>query len=114
MSRAETIINGLEKDYGIECERDFETELCDGDTCRHAECECWDFMTSAVEAHLEAKLRKVKLKGSLSVAELREMLGNCDDQDAPVFVDGKPIHEAWWVGDDGYFITSQDEATTIA
>ncbi len=114
MSRAETIINGLEKDYGIECDSDFETELCDGEGCRHAECDCWDELYRNVESHLEAKLRKVKLKGSLSVAELREMLGNCDDQDAPVFVDGKPIHEAWWVGDDGYFITSQDEATTVA
>jgi len=109
MSRAETIINGLEKDFGIECDPDFETDLCDGDTCRHAECDCWDEFQRNVEAHLEAKLRKVKLKGSLSVAELREMLSNCDDQDAPVFVDGKAIDEAWWTGEDGYLITSKGE-----
>jgi len=107
MSRAETIISGLEKDYGIECDSDFETDLCDGDTCRHAECDCWDELQRNVEAHLEAKLRKVKLKGSLSVAELREMLYHCGNQDAPVFVDGKAIHEAWWTGG-GYFITTQE------
>lgn len=44
---------------------------------------------------------------TMTVRELRQALFNCEDQDAPVLIDGKIVFEAWWTGD-GYFLTSME------
>lgn len=56
MSRRDLIIQDAEADFGLELDSDFEpgvNGLCNGDTCRHAECECWYSFQLAVEEQLE-------------------------------------------------------------
>lgn len=108
MSRRDAIIDEIEKEYGFECDVNFDSDaLCDGDTCRSAECDCWDEFRNDVDNHLDELKRKKQLCGSMSIAELRQALFNADDQDAPVLIDGKAICEAWWNGD-GYQITTME------
>lgn len=56
MSRRDLIIQDAEADFGLELDSDFEpgvNGLCDGDTCRHGECDCWGNFQLAVEGQLE-------------------------------------------------------------
>lgn len=106
------IINELEKELGIECgvNEDFDI-LCDGDTCRHSECQCWDDLKSDVRSHLEEQLEKKRLRGSLTVWQLREALQNANcSVDDPVFINDEPISEAWGSGD-SFNITTRAEVT---
>lgn len=50
--RAVEIVKELEIDYGRELDG-FPNVLCDGDTCRHSECECWDSFKYEVERILK-------------------------------------------------------------
>lgn len=104
------IINDLEKELGIESDEDFDL-LCDGDTCRHDECQCWDDLKSEVRSHLEDKLEKKRLKGSLTVWQLREALeaANCSVDD-PVFINGEPIWEVYSASDE-FYIETRAEVT---
>ena len=107
-SRRDSIIEELETEYGVECDGNFDPDaLCNGDNCRHSECDCWNDFRHQVQDHLDEQKQKQRLQGSLSVWDLREALSNAGDVDAPVFVDGKPINEAWWDGD-GYHITTKE------
>ena len=63
------IIKELEQQYGIECDANFDPNiLCDGDTCRNTECECWNHLKSEVEKHL---LLQVRLHGVKTVLARR-------------------------------------------
>lgn len=56
MSRRDWIIEEAEQGVGLELDGNFEpgvNGLCDGDTCRHAECDCWGSFQAAVEEQLE-------------------------------------------------------------
>lgn len=95
MNKRDTIINELEKEFGIECDVNEEFDvLCDGDTCRHDECQCWADLALDVRMHLEEMDAKQRKRGSLTVYELREALDNAGPDD-PVFINGEPIFEAW-------------------
>lgn len=112
MNRRETIINEQEKIFGIECDvnEDFDV-LCDGDTCRHSECDCWDDLRRDVESHLEGKKEKQRLRGSMTAWDLSELLRNASGSvDNPVFVNGEPIYEAWSDGE-SFHITTRDSYT---
>lgn len=51
--RIDNIVHDLETTYEVELDNNFEfNELCDGDTCRHSECECWDRQAEAIELQL--------------------------------------------------------------
>jgi len=53
--RRDNIITELEQEYGVECDPDgaeFADILCDGDTCRHSECDCWKRFSRTVEIYL--------------------------------------------------------------
>lgn len=59
MSRRDNIIAELEEDYGAELDSNFDLSiLCDGDTCRHSGCECWDEFRNAVENHLDNQVNE--------------------------------------------------------
>jgi hypothetical protein len=106
------VISDLEKELGIEADwnEDFDT-LCDGDTCRHSECQCWDDLESDVRRHLEEKLEKKRLRGSLTVHQLREILRDAKcGLDDPVFINDEPIWEAWGSGNE-FLITTRAEVT---
>ena len=105
--RKETIINELEKEFGIECDsnEDFDV-LCDGDTCRHAECDCWDDLRNQVISHLEEKAEIKRKRGSLEVYELWSMLQSASNG-KPIFIDSKAIDEAY-EGDDAFYITTKE------
>lgn len=64
--RVENIIADAEADYGVELDPNFEITLCDGDTCRHDECSCWDELDARVREELEAD-RNRKLLGQYGV-----------------------------------------------
>jgi len=50
-SRVEGMIQDVENEYGVEIEtNDIPDLLCDGDNCRHSECDCWDEMKHELEA----------------------------------------------------------------
>lgn len=54
-TRRDNIILELEDEFSIDLDSNFEAGvngLCDGDTCRHDECECWDTFRKAVERQL--------------------------------------------------------------
>ncbi len=107
MTRRDEIIKDCETLHKIECDVNFDPEeLCDGDTCRNAECDCWHYFKVAVESHLEEPLEKKRLCGSMSVWDVVQTLRDTPDFEAPVFVNGQPINEMWWDGD-GYQITSK-------
>lgn len=56
MDKREAIIHDAEQDYGLRLDTEFDAGvngLCDGDTCRHSECDCWDNFKLAVEAQLQ-------------------------------------------------------------
>lgn len=60
MNRLE-IIEELEDEYGLEVDPNFDAdvnELCDGDRCRHSECDCHDNFRSAVRKHLDGVMDK--------------------------------------------------------
>lgn len=110
--RKETIINELEKTFGVECDSNEEFDvLCDGDTCRHSECDCWADLRTVVQHHLEDQLQKQKLRGSMTAWDLSELLryASCG-VDAPVFINGEPICEAWSDGE-AFHITTRDSYT---
>ncbi len=98
MSKRDNIIDDLEKEYGVELDPNFDPSiLCDGETCRSDECDCWDDFRKAVEV----QLRQQKYRGSISVYDLKEIMAGEDryvDPDAPVFINDLPIHEAWFDG----------------
>ena len=55
MSKRDWIIEEAEAEFGEILDENFEpgvNGLCNGDTCRHAECECWYSFQLAVEEHL--------------------------------------------------------------
>lgn len=106
--RQETIINELEKEFGVECTKDFDDVLCDGDTCRHAECDCWDSLRKEVRWHLEERIEKLKLRGSMTGYDLRQLLDEA--YDIPVFINGEPICEAWSDGE-AFHITTRASHT---
>lgn len=48
--RSHDIINDVEKDFDVEIHpNDIPDILCDGETCRHSECDCWDSYRLALE-----------------------------------------------------------------
>jgi hypothetical protein len=54
MSKKQDIIHDLEMEYGVELDSNFDPGvLCDGDSCRHDECSCWESFTEAVENQLD-------------------------------------------------------------
>ena len=107
------IVNGLEKEFGTECTQEFDDILCDGDTCRHTECECWDDLRRQVRWHLEEQVEKLKLRGSMTVWDLIELLRNASGSvDAPVFINGEPINEAYSDGE--YFHITTKASHTVA
>ena len=105
------IITGFEKDFGTECTQDFDDVLCNNDTCRHAECECWDDLRRQVRWHLEEQVEKLKLRGSMTLWDLKELLTNsAGSLDQPVFINGEPINEAHSDGE-CFHITTKDSYT---
>lgn len=57
--RYDSIVEEEEKDAGIELDPNFDAGvdgLCNGDNCRHSECECWDNFRLAVRSQLERQL----------------------------------------------------------
>lgn len=53
MSRKHEIINELEAEFNETVDEGVTDDiLCDGDTCRHEECACWDTLSWAVREHL--------------------------------------------------------------
>lgn len=46
--RIEGMLADIKADFGVDVE-DVPDVLCDGDTCRHDECDCWDMLRSALE-----------------------------------------------------------------
>lgn len=52
----QSIISDLEADFGINCDvnADF-NDLCDGESCRSANCTCWDALRTQVSDHLKLK-----------------------------------------------------------
>lgn len=110
--RRNDIINELEKEYGVECDSNFDGAddvLCNHDGCRHSECDCWDDFKSTIKSHLEDQVQKKRVRGSLTVWELREILRDAIcDPDAPVFINRESIDEAWG-GSDEFNITTRGE-----
>lgn len=54
MSRRDDIITDAEEDFGLELDGNWnESILCNGDNCRHSECDCWLWFRQAVEQQLE-------------------------------------------------------------
>lgn len=105
--RGENIINELEAEFGVEIDDDFDLDiLCDYDTCRHAECDCWDDLRNQVTSHLEEKAEIKRKRGSLEVYELWSMLQSASNG-KPIFIDGKAIDEAY-EGDDAFYITTKE------
>ena len=51
MTRREGIIYDAEQETGKTFDDDLDI-LCDGDTCRHSECVCWDDFRDAVTDRL--------------------------------------------------------------
>ena len=48
--RVERMIQEVEAEYGIEIHtNDLPDVLCDGDTCRHSECDCWGWYRDELE-----------------------------------------------------------------
>lgn len=61
MRNASDIIAEAEKTYGIELDPNFDTDdaghgLCDGEYCRHSECDCWTRFERAVEEQLQQQI----------------------------------------------------------
>lgn len=52
MSKAFGIIADQERTFEVDLDGIFEGDgiLCDGETCRHSECDCWDSFEAAAEA----------------------------------------------------------------
>ncbi len=65
--RKHDILNDLEREYGTRVDSNFDPGiLCDGDSCRSPECECWGQYETEVRAHLLEK----------RIPELKEELGD--------------------------------------
>lgn len=68
--RKEQIIKELEEQLGVELDSNFDASiLCDGDTCRHSECFCWNVFEEEVKNQLiKQRLQTVAKNISNSVS----------------------------------------------
>ena len=57
-NRIDGIIQDVEHEYGVDLSvDDWPDVLCDGDTCRHSECDCWDWLRAGLEEIAKEKAR---------------------------------------------------------
>jgi len=62
-TRADNIIKDAEQDAGKTLDLNWEGlghYLCDDDTCRHPECECWEWFANAVANQLDNQPEETK------------------------------------------------------
>jgi len=85
MTRCEQIIQNIESEFpGITLDGKYDFSLCNGDTCRHSECDCWD----GLEVDVREQLEKQKAAMGLTVYELRQMLENAKATEEEIVVCG--------------------------
>lgn len=65
-NRVERMIRDVETEYGIEISvDDLPNVLCDGDICRHSECDCWDWYGDELERIAKAKILPPEIVGQI-------------------------------------------------